>query len=263
MHTFQTYDLFRLSHFQKRKPKIDFGDTHFCSFYRFNEVDYFNYILFKTNSYDQDELDQILRAYVKDGRSQIKFLFPKNLDASFDEMVQKETLHEIACLRYNTLEEKTEKDCSNSLSLVSNWEDLLDYTRIYLEGFGSTNTNHEEIAQNFQLLMQDQAVDFYFVNQGGQRVGICSNFYGKEAVFLSAGAILAPYQNSGLHKQIIAERVALAKLKGHTEFVSWAYSGSVSYHNLIKSNFLHYATYCEYISKPLEALTGAVSLLQS
>jgi GNAT superfamily N-acetyltransferase len=262
MHTFQTYDLFRLSHFRERKPKIDFGETHSFTYYRFNEVDYFNYILFKTSDYDEAELDEILLAYLRDGRSQIKFLFPDLIKNSFSNLIQEETLHEIACLKQSVGENQWANNHEPLLTPFTNEEDLIEYTRIYLESFSSSNTDYKEVAQNFQLLMQDDAVDFFFVNYRGNRVGICSNYYGSEAVFLSAGAVLPPYRNHGLHKQIIAERIALAKLKGHTEFVSWAYTGSISYKNLIKSNFKPYASYCEYVSKPLEALTAAGGLLQ-
>jgi hypothetical protein len=239
VHTFQTYDLFRLSHFKVRKPKIDFGDTASFAYYRFNEVDYFNYILFKTSTYDKAALREILQAYLKD----------------------RKTLHEIACLKQSLAENQQSNEDEPLLTLVENEKDLLEYTRIYLEAFESSNTDYEEVAQNFALLMHDDAVDFFLVNYKSNFVGICSNYYGPEAVFLSAGAVLPPYKNHGLHKQIIAERMVLGKLKGYTEFVSWAYTGSISYKNLMKSNFTHYASYCEYVSKPLESLTAAGGLL--
>ncbi|MFT6054248.1 MAG: hypothetical protein ACJAS3_001247 [Roseivirga sp.] len=261
MHTFQTYDLFRLSHFKVRKPKIDFGDTASFAYYRFSEVGYFNYILFKTSTYDKAALKEILRAYLKDGITQVKLLFPAVFKESLSALIAGETLHEIACLKQSLEENQQSNKYEPMLTLVENEKDLLEYTRIYLEAFESSNTDYEEVAQNFALLMHDDAVDFFLVNYKSNFVGICSNYYGPEAVFLSAGAVLPPYKNHGLHKQIIAERMALAKLKGHTEFVSWAYTGSISYENLMKSNFTHYASYCEYVSKPLELLTAAGGLL--
>lgn len=262
MYTFQTYDLFRLSHFKNRKPGIRFGDTDSFTFYQFGKVDYFNYILFKSANYSQAELDATLQSYLSEGRSEIKFLFPAVIKGSFANLVQEETFHEIACLKQTIKRSLRVNQNESILTAVKNQEDLIEYTRIYLEGFGSDNTDYKEVSENFNLLWQDDAVDFFFVTHGGNRIGICSNYYGPEAVLLSAGAVLAPYRNYGFHKRMIAERIALANLKGHTEFVSWAYTGSVSYKNLIKSNFTHYASYCEYVSKPLEVLTKAGSLLQ-
>lgn len=262
MYTFQTYDLFRLSHFQKRKPDIRFGDGDAFTFYRFSEVDYFNYILFKSANYAKTELEEVLQAYLKEGRTEIKFLFPSVMRESFTKLIQEETLHEIACLKQTVKKELRVNQNQTLLALVKNQEELLEYTRIYLQCFGSDNTNYTEVSENLNLLWQDDAVDFFFVNQGLNRLGICSNYYGPHAVFLSAGAILPSYRNHGLHKQIIAERIALARLKGYTAFVSWAYTGSISYQNLIKSSFTHYASYCEYVSQPLEVLTTTGKLLQ-
>lgn len=262
MHTFQTYDILRLSCFRKRKPGIRFGDTDSFAFYQFGEVDYFNYILFKSANYSQAELDATLQAYLSEGRSEIKFLFPAVIKDSLANLVLEETFHEIACLKQTIKSGLRVNQNGSILTLVKTREDLSEYTRIYLEGFGSDNTDYAEVSENFNLLWQDDAVDFFFVTQGGNRIGICSNYYGPEAVFLSAGAVLPAYRNHGFHKRMIAERIALANAKGHTEFVSWAYTGSVSYQNLIKSSFTHYASYCEYVSKPLEVLTKAGSLLQ-
>lgn len=261
MYTFQTYDLFRLAHFQKRKPGISFGDRDAFTFYQFSEVDYFNYILFKSANYVEDELEQTFQSFLNEGRSRIKFLFPSLIKNSFTSLVEKETFHEIACLKQSIETIVVANQTASLLTPVKNQDDLYEYTRIYLEGFGSANTDYKDVAENFNLLYRDDAVDFFFVNEEGKRVGICSNYYGPEAVFLSAGAVLASYRNHGLHKHMIAERIAAAKLKGFTEFVSWAYTGSISYQNLIKSNFSHYASYCEYVSKPLEALTKTGRLL--
>lgn len=262
MHTFQTYDLFRLTCFQKRKPEIRFGDSDAFTFYLFDEVDYFNYILFKSANYNESELEEVLRTYSDNGRSTVKFLFPTFIKASFLNLIEVDTLHEIACLKLAQPERFHSDENEPLLTSVENKKDLLEYTRIYLRGFDSENTQYEEVAENFCLLWQNEVVDFFFVNHKGERVGICSNFYGPEAVFLSAGAVLPPFRNHGLHKRMIAERVALGRQKGHTEFVSWAYTGSISYQNLLKSYFTHYASYCEYVSKPLEILTKAGSLLQ-
>lgn len=262
MYTFQSYDLFRLSCFQNRKPDIRFGDTDALTFYQFTEVDYFNYILFKSANYSQVELEQILQTYLSQGRSDIKFLFPSFLKNSFTNLIAEETFREIACLKQNAVRDLTKDENELVIAAVKNQRDLMEYTRIYLEGFGSDNINYREVSSNLELLWRENAVDFFFINYEGKRAGICSNYYGPEAVFLSAGAILPAYRNKGLHKRVIADRITLAKLKGHNEFVSWAYTGSISYQNLVKSNFSHYASYCEYVSKPLEVLTKAGSLLQ-
>ncbi|MCE7991364.1 MAG: hypothetical protein HEP71_05260 [Roseivirga sp.] len=262
MYTFQTYDQFRLSCFQNRKPGIRFGDTDSLTFYQFSEVDYFNYILFKSANYRQAELEEVLHLYLAEGRSDIKLLFPAVIKDSFTNLVLEETFHEIACLKQTIKRDLQISKNELVLTEVKTGKDLLEYTRIYLEGFGSDNTDYKEVSSNFELLWQEDSVDFFFVNHEGNRAGICSNYYGPECVFLSAGAILPAYRNMGLHKQVIADRIRLARLKGHTEFVSWAYTGSISYQNLVKSNFSHYASYCEYVSKPLEVLTKAGSLLQ-
>ncbi len=263
MHTFQTYDLFRLSCFQQRKPAIRFGDTDAFTYYQFDEVDYFNYILFKSANYAETELEEVLKTYSDKGRSTVKFLFPSLIRASFSNLVEPETLHEITCLRLSQQNDLSYSKDRSLLTSVRSEADLLEYTRIYLRGFGSDNTQYQEVAKNFSLLWQQEAVDFFFVNHDGERVGICSNFYGPKAVFLSAGAVLPPFRNHGLHKRMIAERVRIGQEKGHTEFASWAYQGGISYQNLVKSQFTHYATYCEYVSKPLETITKAGSLLQS
>lgn len=68
MENFLNYDQFRLSQYKNRKEQIDFGETNSYYYYRFDEVDYFNYLFFKTTSYNSQELLDLFSKYQLNGK---------------------------------------------------------------------------------------------------------------------------------------------------------------------------------------------------
>ena len=262
MLTFQNYDFFRLNKFKIRKANIDFGETSSFSYYRFEEVDYFNYILFYSNNYDESDLKKILSEYLKDGKEHIKFIFPANEDNKYPNIIN-ETVepNKIVCLKNISKQQLIIENIDQLLSPVIDQEDLLEYTRIYLEGFDSEVKEVSEVAKNFSHLNESSRVDFFFVKYNGNIVGICSNYYCEDHVFLSACAILPPYRNIGLQKKAIKARISISQRRGYSVFTSWAYMNGISHNNLLNTGFSNYQLFNEYISKPLEHLTETCKTL--
>ncbi len=255
MKTFIPYDIFRLTNYKKENNLIDFGETDSLIYYCFNEVDYFNYIILISEFQNIDELRNVLSIYSRFNRKRIKFLFKESLTIKYDYLIDSEKgFHKIQCVEKIISDRIDNYSDKKVLRPVKTDEEIILYTKLYLKGFKSNKTNIIEVAKNFRLLFDTKSVDLFFIMNNAIIAGICSNFYNGKNVFLCACVVLDLYQNIGLQKKAINERIKFGLIKGFLQFNSWAYDDSVSYHNLIKSGFSKYATYEEYVSKPLENL---------
>ena len=256
MQSFLSYDHFRLENFKKRKPGIEMEKTEELSSYRFDEVGYFNYIFFEHENFDRLKFRNLLTKYINDGTKQIKLIFPYHKKEKFREFCQNDfKIKGIGCVKKEITDNfKVPKEKKDFLELVKNEKELFLYTKLYLEGFGSENTNVAEVAKNFALLHQTGKVDFFLIKHNETFAGICANYYDKKHVFLAACAILPPFMNAGLQKAAIHERIKIASKKGYQTITSWAYYNDISHQNLLKTGFTNYAKYGECLSKPIGQL---------
>jgi len=253
MNTFQTYDLFRLLNFKKRKHTIEFGETDSLVYYRFDEVDYFNYVLIKSFPIAKREFIDILSIYVNNKRKVVKFIFPIKYKTKVQSLIGLDSFfHEIICVEKFVLKKEVSKISYQYLLPVKTETNILLYTKLYLEGFNSNKTNVKDVAKNFKLLLDTGKVDLFLIINNSKIAGVCSNFYNDDKVFLCACTVLEAHRNIGLQKAAIKERIEIGINKGYFRFTSWAYANSLSHQNLIKSGFSNYANYGECLSKPLE-----------
>ncbi len=261
MDTFQTYDLFRLSKYKKRKSQIDFGQYDDFTFFRFNEVDYFNYVLFKDiQKTTFEQLYPIFNSYYLDNKEAIKLIYPVHLKDELSKYIGTGSSKKIACVKRN-LNNDFELESDNILHKVTTTEELFIFTEIYLKGFGS-NSAIEEVELNFELLKESTQNDLFLIMWEGEIAGICVNFYCKNHVLLAICTIKEEFRNLGLQKKAIHERMLIGCSKGYKIFTSFTYKDSVSHQNMLKSKFYNYATYEESISKPLENLIKTREVLQ-
>lgn len=262
MTPFQMYDAFRLQHFKKRKSNINHGHTKTFSFYHFNEVDYFNYIYLFSEHIDYSLLSEVLNLYLKDGRNKIKIIFPSSLRSALSHLIDHpKKIKQTATVCFETELNASQSITTGFLSPVSNWKDIKVFTKHYLQGFASKQTNYREVALNFNLLMESKQVDFFLVKKEQEILGLCGNFFSENLQILNVGIVLNGMRNTGLHKEMIKHRLVLGKNKGFNTVQTWAYNDSISHNNLLKMNFQNTNIYDECLSKPLAGIIKKISSL--
>ena len=258
MNTFEMYDLFRLKKFKNNKPQIDFEVKKAFTFFLFDEVTYFNYIFFKTKSYDNGHLIQTLINFRKSGRESIKIIFPMAYRDDYLKLIDnKAPLNEIVCVKRVFLNGDTVNGSVGLLKKVVSRSELKLFTELYLIGFDSENKDIEGVASNFKHLLDSEQIEFFFIIHAGAIAGVCASHYGEVHVFLAACAILPAYRSKGLQVKAINARLKRGRERRYSTFHSWAYSDGASHKNLLKSNFLNHSKYGECVSKPLEIIIAA------
>ncbi|WP_281612795.1 GNAT family N-acetyltransferase [Flammeovirga sp. SubArs3] len=253
------YDMYRLETYKQRKRNIAINNYKGYLSLMFEEVDYFNYLYLNTNNISIKKLGL---PYYEKGIDRIKIIQSKEsyyhhdfLDLSY----QDRTI--VAC--YKDLSTYIPSSNITTIKPVSNDEDLLHFTKLYLTVFGSSNKDYDEVAENFKLLLQSKQSDLFFIQENGNTIGICSNFYNEEYMFLASCGVLPEYQNRGFQKKAIKERLSIGKQKGYKSCYVWAYDNTISLSNLLKSGLSIHKTYHEGLSKPLGDLIKQQEILQA
>ena len=252
------YDIFRLNEYKRRDKSINWNISSSYTFLRYDKVDYFNYLFIANKSINTSIINDLIIDYFDNHIRRIKFIYPKgdNYKKYLDPSKKNKTI--LLCKNEHF---KPGKNISNILTSVKTNSDLLIFTKIYLETFESDNKNYSEVASNFQLLLDSKKTDLFLIKEGGNIVGVCSNYYSDTYFLLSACGILNKYKNKGFQKKAINERLMIGKFKGYSISFAWTYEDSPSLSNLLRSGFLIEEEYEEALSKLLVDIKPTTEIL--
>ncbi len=262
MNTFLIYDQFRLRNYEIVNNGIEYGSTPPYAYNRFDDVGYFNYVFIKNLSFKKDELIAVFAKYRNVERERVKVIFPVGMENDLSYLIDNENpCKGIVSLRRDYAGNEVSEPRSIVLSKVCSEEELSLFTKMYLVGFESKRPDIRNVYLNFKLLYDLPSVDFFLIKHRNHYIGICSNFYHGDMVFLSACTVLHQFRNRGFQKEAIQARIEFASGKGYSIFTTWCYRNSVSHQNLLKKKFSDVAIYHECISKHLDTITKQGGIL--
>ena len=262
MHHIWEYDRLRLECFRQRKSNICWGKSPDIAYLAFDEVSYFCSVYIKSVPFDSEKLHRVLLQVNKIGASPPKLIYAPELHDSLCHVLNSNEIPRvISCLKYSIDDLIHEShpingDTTCQLIPVNSWDQLMQYTQVYLTGFGALRRDIKEVALNIELLNKRKEIELYLVEHRGQVVGVCSNHYDRSTALLSACTISKDCRNNGFHKAVIAERLRRANHLGYENAIVWAYDDSISKQNLQKIGFTESHRYAETVSKPLAQLTS-------
>jgi hypothetical protein len=124
---------------------------------------------------------------------------------------------------------------------------LYSFTRDYLDGFESQQTNTGPVALNFGQLLTSPTISLYRVIAAGQPVGIAGLYRSGNHYLLSGGAILPAHRQKGYHTSALLSRLTHCYQHQPDSISAWAYEDSTSYHNMRRIGLTPYKRYWIYV----------------
>ncbi|MHA7130414.1 hypothetical protein [Algoriphagus namhaensis] len=234
------YDVARLQAFQNNHAvcqSIQVSEVDELTILKFEPVKYFNYAMGRIHT--NEVLDWVQDYYRQTGVTQHQFLIDAEdlqsrsiLDHS--DKYQRHT--KIALMKLDPAAPHLhfeQKDLG--LHRVTH-ETIRQFAWLYLEAFEAENRHAESVEDNFEKKLEIPGLEFYFVKEQEQPVGVTGIFQRETFQILSVGAILPAFRNRGFHKAALSQRMDRCKQTAPgIPIFSWAYHGSVSHQNMIKT----------------------------
>ncbi len=240
MELFFKYDLNRLQAFSSVKEidnQIKILEEHKFMAFSFPEVGYFNYA-FPTNGLplEKFDLEYINDFYRSFGLDKYKIIVPPNhheLKKFFNNNPNFNLAETIVQTHY-PLEKKLSFEINSDIEFIRvDKNNILEFTKAYLDSFEAIGRDEERVAKNFTSLMERPGVEFYLANNGEAHMGVNVLYRERNNYLLAGGAVLPEYRNQDHHKSGLTMRLQKCLEDPKVEKItSWAYKGGVSLHNM-------------------------------
>lgn len=130
--------------------------------------------------------------------------------------------------------ECSDMPCSLEIQAVVSEEDMSVFSGLYLEGFQASSTSPAIAKQNLSGLLNIPNWHPFLLSIDGVWAGACAFFLHEGCAFLSSVTIRPAYRGRGLHAWLIRDRIRRARALGAHRILTYAQTGSISHHNLIK-----------------------------
>ena len=251
MDLFVKYDIERLSQYAslpQNKTKITVDVANGYVSLRFNDVNYFNYAVCLATHELADIVPQVQSFYEQTQHHRLLIEDATGAGEHHTYLRQQGyTLKGRQMLVHDPdrVGHRHTQPLTASLEPVSETT-LHAFTRDYLAGFESEQSNTEPVALNFGRLLTSPNISLYRVIAAGQPVGIAGLYRSDNHFLLAGGAILPSYRQQGYHTSALLSRLAHCYEHQPDSISAWAYEDSVSYHNMRRIGLAPYKRYWIY-----------------